>query len=195
MCSLIEELGQRFFLGATNVDGFAIDDLRDIRGFIIHVANQDRLRGTDDDTGRLESNIDPVRTEIALLGGMVFGIDKDSVVRTGGHAGFAADADRFIKVDDPVRTLEHSSRRTGRDAGCVRALIAAGNLMRPAYLREHADIHVLDVSARYAYGNDIFRLAGSRTGMATNAACVIDDLGPLHAVVSSCLLLDNHLVT
>jgi len=71
----------------------------------------------------------------------------------------------------------------------VRALIAARHLMRAAHLRKHADVDVLDVSARDTYGHDIFRLAGSGAGMTPDTAGVIDDLRPLNAVVSSRFLL------
>jgi len=44
---------------------------------------------------------------------------------------------------------------------------------------------VLDVRARDADGNDVFRLARSRAGMTTDAASMVYDLGPLHAISSS----------
>jgi hypothetical protein len=62
----------------------------------------------------------------------------------------------------------------------MRALIAARHLMRPAGLGKRADVNVLYVSARDAEGNNVFRLAGSRAGMTTNATRVVDDLGPLY---------------
>jgi hypothetical protein len=71
----------------------------------------------------------------------------------------------------------------------VRTLIAAGHLMRAAHLWEHAYVHVLDVSAGDTNGHDVFRLAGRRARMATDAAGVIDDLRPLHALVASCLFV------
>src|SRR5882672_9136393 len=120
---------------------------------------------------------------------MIFGIDENRVVRTGSHAGFAADADRFVEIDYAVRTLEHRGRWTCGHARRVRALVAAGHLMRAAHLRKHADVHVLDVGARYANRHDVFRLAGRRACMTTDAAGVIDDLGPLYAMVASCLLV------
>ena len=61
--------------------------------------------------------------------------------------------------------------------------------MRAAHLREHAHVHVLDIGARYANRHDVFRLAGRRARMTTDAAGVIDYLGPLHALVASCLFV------
>src|SRR5438552_2955314 len=127
--------------------------------------------------------------EVTFFSGMIFGIDKDRVVGTGGHAGFAANADRLIKVDNPVGPLEHRRRRTRSHAGRVRALIAARHLMRAAHLREHADIDVLDVSARYSDRHHVFRLASRGAGMTTDTAGVVDYLGPLNAMVASCLFL------
>ena len=132
-----------------------------------------------------------MRAEITFLGGMVFGIDEDRVVRTSSHAGFAADADRFIEIDYAVGALEHRSGRAGDDAGRVRALIATGHLVRATHLWKHTDIDVLDVGARHPDGHHVFRLAGSRTRMAADTASVIDDLGPLHGLLASCWLF-NH---
>src|SRR5882672_2157076 len=191
MCSFIEKFWQRFLFRTTNVDRFAIDDLADIRRGIVHVANQDRLRGTDDHARRLQSHIDAVRAEVALLSRMIFGIDKDGVVRTGGHAGFAADADRFVEIDYAVRALEHRRRGTSRDARRVRALITARHLVRAAHLGKHAYVDVLDIGPRDADGHDVFRLARRRARVTTDTASVVDDLGPLDRRVSSWLWLDH----
>src|SRR6185436_16852310 len=126
-----------------------------------------------------------MRAEVALLSRVVFGIDKDRVVGTSGHAGFAANADRFVEIDDAVRALEHRGRRTSGHAWGVCALIATRDLMRAAHLGKHADIDVLDVSSRHADGDYVFRLAGRRARMTTDAAGVVDDLGPLHRFSSS----------
>jgi hypothetical protein len=120
---------------------------------------------------------------------MIFGVNKDGVVRTGGHAGFTADADRFVEVDNAVCSLEHRSRRTCGHARRVRALIAARDLMCPTDLWKHSDVDVLDVGPRDTYGDNVFRLARGRAGMATDTAGVVDNLRPLDAVLSSWLWL------
>ena len=74
---------------------------------------------------------------------MIFGIDKDGVVRAGRHAGFAANADRLVKIDDAVRALEHCRGGTGGNARRVRALITTRHLMRAPHLRKHAHVDVL----------------------------------------------------
>ena len=118
---------------------------------------------------------------------MIFRVDEDSVVRTGGHAGFAANADRFIKVDDAVRPLKHRRGRARGYTRRVRALIAARYLMRAPHLRKHSDVDVLDVGAGDAYRHDVLGLAGGRARMTTDAAGVVDHFRPLDAVLASCL--------
>lgn len=114
---------------------------------------------------------------------MIFRIDEDGVVGTSSHAGFATDADRFIEIDNPIGAFEHRRRGTSRDARRVGALITTGDLVRATCLRKDADVDVLDVGARDADGYDIFRLAGRRARMTADAARVVDDLGPLDALI------------
>src|ERR1044072_1079436 len=111
---------------------------------------------------------------------MVFGVDEDRVVRTGGHARLTTDADRLVEIHDPIGALEHRGGRAGGDARSVGTLVTAGDLVRAARLREDAHVDVLDVSARHRKWNQIFRLAGSGAGVTTNATSLVDDLGPLH---------------
>ena len=132
-----------------------------------------------------------MRAEVTFLSRVIFGVDEDRIVRTSRHAGFAADADRFIEIDDAVSALEHRRRRTRGDARRVRALITARDLMRPASLRKHADIDMLDVRSRHANRDHVFRLAGGRARVTADTAGVIDYLGPLH-LISAVTLLLNH---
>jgi hypothetical protein len=113
---------------------------------------------------------------------VIFRIDKDGVVRAGSHARLAADTDRFIKIDNPVGTLEHRGGRTGSNAWRMSALIAARYLMRPARLRKNTDVDVFDVSPRDGKRDNVFRLARGGAGMASDTACVVDYLGPLNPV-------------
>src|SRR5215475_14490472 len=113
---------------------------------------------------------------------MIRRINKNRVVRTGSHAGLAADANRFIKINDAIRALEHGGSWTGRDAGRVGALITPSHLVRAPYLRKYAHIDVLHIRSSNADRDDVLRLARRRTCMTTNAAGMVDDLGPLHAV-------------
>jgi len=111
---------------------------------------------------------------------VVVRIDEDRVVRARGHARFAADADRFIEIDDAVRALEHRRRRTRGYARRMRALIAARDLVCAARLWKDTDIDVFDVSARDREWNEILRLARSRARMTADTARVVDYLRPLN---------------
>lgn len=122
---------------------------------------------------------------------MIFRIDEDRVVRAGSHAGFAADANRLIEIDDAVRALEHRGRRASRHTGRVRTLIAASYLVRAAHLRPDADVNVLNVSSCDADRDDVLGLAGCSARVTSNAASVVDYLRPLHAISVSCFWL-NH---
>src|SRR6185503_2344815 len=122
---------------------------------------------------------------------MIFRINKNRVIRASRHAGFTADADRFVEVDDAVSTLEHRRRWAGDDARCVCTLIAARDLVRAPRLWKDADVDVLNVSAGDADGHDVFRLACGRAGVTADAAGVVDDLRPLNALVASWLLIDH----
>lgn len=113
---------------------------------------------------------------------MIVWINEDCIVGTSRHARLAADADRFIEIDDAVRAFEHRGGGTSGSTWGVRALITARDLMGTPNLGPHSDIHVLYISPRHADGHDVFRLACSCAGMASNAASVVDDLGPLNTI-------------
>src|SRR6185295_7323994 len=127
-----------------------------------------------------------MRAEVTLLSRVIFGIDKDRIVRAGGHAGLAADADRLVEIDDAVCALEHCRGRTGSDTRRVRALIAARHLMSAARLWKDADVDMLHIRPRHRQRDQVLGLAGGGAGMTTNAARLVDNLGPLHRAVLWC---------
>jgi len=88
-----------------------------------------------------------VRTEITFFCGVIFRVDKNCIVRTRSHAGFAADTDRLIKVDDTVIAFEHRRGWTSRSAGSMCTLITPSYLVCSTSLRKDANIDVFDVSA------------------------------------------------
>src|SRR6185436_4946379 len=106
--------------------------------------------------------------EVALFRGVVLGVDEDGVIRAGGDAGLAADADRFVEVDDPVRPAVHRARRARRDARRVIALIAARDLKRAPRGGKRPDVDVLHVRAVHAERDFVLRLAGGRAGVAAD---------------------------
>ena len=118
--------------------------------------------------------------EVTLLGRMIFRVNKDGIVRTRCHASLAADANRFIKINNTVGAFEHRGCRASHYARRVGALIATGDLMRATNLREDSDVNVLHVGSRDRKRNKIFRLACRRARMTTDAPGMVDYLGPLH---------------
>ena len=118
--AFIKELRQGFFFGSSYIYCFTIDDLRNVRIRVVHVANQNRLGGTNDDARRLEAHVDPVRAKVALLRRVILGIDEDRVVRAGGHTRFTADADRFVEIDNAVVSFEHRGRGQAVTHGAAR---------------------------------------------------------------------------
>src|SRR6185312_2771046 len=178
MRAFVKKFGQRVFFGAAHCDWLAIDNARDFRGCVVHVSNQNCFGRAHHNAGRLETYVDAMRTEITFLGGVVFGIDEDRVVRTSCHAGFAANADRFIEVYDSVWAFEHRRRGTCRHTRCMSALITASYLVRATGLRKLANVNVLDICTSHRQRHDVLRLAGSRTRVTTNATRMVDHLGP-----------------
>ena len=122
---------------------------------------------------------------------MILWVDEDRVIGTSSHARFAANADRFVEVDDAVGALKHRGSRTSGDARCMRALITTGHLMGAPRLGKDTDVDVLDVSARDADGYDVFRFACRRARMTADATRVVDDFRPLHALFATWLLIDH----
>ena len=86
--------------------------------------------------------------EVTFFSGMIFGVDKDCIVRARGHAGFATDADGFIEVHNAIRPFEHGSGWTGSHTRCMSTLVTTRDLVRTANLWKGANVDVLDVSAR-----------------------------------------------
>lgn len=118
-------------------------------------------------------------TEVALLGGMVFWIDEYRIVRAGCHACFAADANRFIKIDDAIRPLEHRGCRTRRDTRSMSALVASGYLMRAPNLRKYTYVDMFDIRARNRQRYKVLRLTGRGTGMTADTPRVVNNLCPV----------------
>ena len=110
---------------------------------------------------------------------MIFRIDEDRVVRTGGDAGLASDADVLVEVDDTVGPAIHRRCRARGDARRVIALIAARHLKGAARRGKLADVDRLHIRAIDAEGNGVFGFAGGGARMASDALRVVDDLGPL----------------
>lgn len=111
---------------------------------------------------------------------MILRVYENSVVGTGRHARFTADANRLIEIDNTVCPFEHRCSRARGYTRRMRALITASDLMCTPHLRECANINVFDVGARDREWNEVLRLTCRRACMTTNAASLVDDLGPFN---------------
>ena len=89
-----------------------------------------------------------MRTEVTFLRGVIFGVDKDRVVRAGSHAGLTTDADRLVKIDDSVGPFEHCRRWTRGSARSMSTLITTRYLVCATCLWEDADIYMFYVGSR-----------------------------------------------
>lgn len=118
--------------------------------------------------------------EVTFLGGVIFRVDENRVVRARSHARLATDADRFIEINDAVSAFEHRRRRARRHTRRMSALIAARHLMRASSLRKLSDINMLDVGARHGERHFVFGFAGGRAGVTTDAARMVYDFSPLN---------------
>ncbi len=176
MRSFVEELREGLLLRAPHRHDIAPDETRDLRGRIIQVPDEDRLRRTDHDAGRLESHVDPVRAEVALLRRVILRVDEDRVVGARRDAGLASDAHRLVEVHDSVRPREHRRSGARSDARSMLTLVAACHLERAPRLGEDPDVHGLDVRAVDAQGDFVLRFACRAAGMAADAPRLVDDL-------------------
>ena len=105
-----------------------MDDLGHPGGGIVDVTDEDRLDRADHHARRLEPDVEPVRAEVALLRGVILGVDEDGVIWACRHARLATDACRLVEVDDAVVALVHRGGRARGHAGRIVALIAPGHL-------------------------------------------------------------------
>ncbi len=174
----IEQLGAGLLLRATHRHRLATHHLSHRRRRIVHIPHQDRLRRAHHHTGRLQPNIQPMSTEIALLRRMILRVDENGVIRTSRHARLAPDADPLVEIHDPVRTSEHRPGRTRRHTRSVLTLITAGHLKRPPRLRKHPHIHRLHISPGHPQRHLVLRLTRRRARMTTNTHRLVDHLHP-----------------
>src|SRR6266498_2678437 len=113
---------------------------------------------------------------------MIFGIDKDSVVRAGGHTRFTPNADRFVEIDDAIRAIKHRCGWAGGYTRSVRTLVAACHLVRPPHLRKNPHVNMLNVGSRHRKWHHILGLTRSCTSVTTNASSVVDYFRPLYGL-------------
>ena len=173
--SLVEQLRPGALLGGAHVDVVAGDHLGDPRLWIIEVTGHDRLGRADHHARRLQAELHSVRAEVALLGGVLLGVDVDGVIRAGVHARLAADAARRVEVDDAVGPPEQRSGRADRDARRGVAVVAPQDREQPAAVGVLTLLDVLQPGAVDAEGHLVLGLAGNGARMAADAAVLVDE--------------------
>jgi hypothetical protein len=133
----------------------------------------------------LKTDLYPVSTKIALCRGVSIGINVQGIIRTGLHAGFAADTSLVIKIDNTVPAAKERHRRTYLDTWRFVAVIAPENGKVTARLGKDPLFNVLHPRAMYTDGDIVLFLAGNRAGMTTNATILIDDKAVPHEILRS----------
>jgi hypothetical protein len=121
-----------------------------------------------------------VGTVVALSRAVGIGVNIDGIIGTSLHAGFAANADFRVKLDNPVMPLVHRGDRADADTGRIGAVITAANLKVAFGLGELPFFHVFDPGAIDPQGYFIFRLTSRAASMAANTGLVIDHKTVVH---------------
>jgi hypothetical protein len=109
-----------------------------------------------------------MRAIIALLSSIGIGIDIESIVRAGLHAGFAADAAAPVKIYYGVLPAKEGRHGAYRYAGSVIAMIASQHGKETPGRRIFALLYVFDPGAIGAEGYVVFCFTG-------DSACVTAD--------------------
>jgi hypothetical protein len=129
-------------------------------------------------TGRYETAIHPVVTQVTLAGDRCVCIKIDGVIRTGLLAGQASGATVFIQNHDAVRTLDDGAFRTGPGAGW---LVAVATEVDPVLKLKGVPDHLGSVffhgNQFQAWGKFELLFAGNFTGFAAPAFFMLDDDG------------------
>ena len=131
--------------------------------------------GADNNTGRFESYIQTMSTESAFRGSVRFRIEIDRVVGAGLHAGFAADANGWIELDNTVITLIHRGDGADAHTGRVDAVVTARDLKAAAHIRVRARLNIFDPSTVHPKRHLVLRLARSRTSVTPDTLALVNE--------------------
>lgn len=102
-------------------------------------------------------------------------VNVQRVVRTRLHTRFASNAAPVIEIDDPVSTRVQRGYRTNFNTRRVVALVAAHDREQPTRIWKLAFLDVLNPGPIYSDRHIMFRFAGHRARMASDAAAVVDN--------------------
>src|ERR1700737_5224415 len=128
--------------------------------------------------------LDAMRAEVALGGSAGVGIDVQSVIGAGVHAGFASNAAAVVEINHAVIALEQCAGRTNLDARRLVAMIAAHHAEVAADVGKGAFLFVLDPGAEDADRDLMLILAGHRARMAADTPVLVDHKAVTHARLS-----------
>ena len=176
----VKQFGFRSLFRFADGDSFACKELGYLGQGVVHVARDDRVLRAYVDASRFETNIDTMRTIVAL-GGCVLGwFHVERIVRTGLCAGFASNASPAIKVDNAVFSGKKSCDRADLDARSIGAMVAPHYGKQPTRIRESPLFDVFDPGAVYAYWHLVLGLACDGTRMTADTLSVIDHEAIIH---------------
>lgn len=121
-----------------------------------------------------------MRTEVTLLHRAAIFIEVQRIVRTRLHARPATDACVAIDIYYSIGAFLKCIHRTDRHAWRVGAVIAAQHRKMAPHRGERAALDVLHPRAEVADGHIVLGFARNSTGVAADAAIVINEKAILH---------------
>jgi hypothetical protein len=186
----IEQLGASPFLRFTRRDLLGRYNLADLTLGIIDVAGDNRARGTYDDAGRFQIQLNPMGAEVALGRCMSIRIEIKRIVRTCLHARFASDTAAAIEIDYAIVAAEKSSGRAYLNTWGIITMVATHHAEMAAGLRKGPLFDVFDPGAENANWYIVLFFASNRARMTSDTAVMIDDK-PVPQVDSSPTNLDQ----
>ena len=90
------------------------------------------------------------------------------------HAGFTANTNGRIELNDAIIPLIHRRDRANTYAGRIGTMIAARHLKTAAHIRVRTRFHILDPGAIHPNRYLILRLARGGTGVTTDALALVN---------------------
>src|SRR5262245_5640124 len=99
--------------------------LSNLSAGIVHVAGDNSVFWTDDDTSGLDTNFYSMRAIIAIGSRMRVRINIERVVRAGLSASLAANTPVIVEIDNSIRSGIKRCDWTDFDTGSISAVVAA----------------------------------------------------------------------
>jgi len=121
-----------------------------------------------------------MRTEVALLGGVGVGIDVQSVVRTGLHAGLATYATVAVEINNAVVAAKQRSHRANGYARSVVAVIAPEHGKETASVGIFAFLDVLNPGSESTERHLVLGLASDCAGVTADTFAMVYDEAVFH---------------